>query len=80
VIFRRDGRESNLVWALSLDGALEGVSGQWTASHAIVNLTPAHGAPRELRWDLSADSARLRVNGNNDGNFTFQESTGREAK
>ena len=80
VILRRQGRESNLVWALSLDGALDGISARCTETRVIVNLTPAPGAPRELLWDLSADSARLRVNGNNDGNLTFQESTGREAK
>ncbi len=62
VIFRRDGRESHLVWALSLDGRLEGVSGKRTGAQAIVNLTPAQGAPCELRWDLSAGSAGLRVN------------------
>ena len=62
VIFRRDGRESRLVWALSLDGRLGSVSGKWTDAHVIVTLTPARGAPRELRWDLRADSAGLRVN------------------
>jgi hypothetical protein len=63
VIFRRDGRQSHLVWALSLDGQLEGVSAKWTDARVLVNLTRARGAPRELRWDLQAGAAGLRVNG-----------------
>ncbi|HUT95767.1 MAG TPA: sulfatase-like hydrolase/transferase [Thermoguttaceae bacterium] len=32
-----------------------------TEAHVIVDVTPARADPSELRWDLSADSAGLRV-------------------
>jgi len=63
VILRRDDRESRLVWALSLDGQLEGVSAKWADARVLVNLTRARGAPCDLRWDLQGGSAGLHVNG-----------------